>query len=248
MDDVLIIQALLRTFHMYLGSLDSDCGSGTIGAIKRFQYNFMKWPDGLVQAPPIHCPTFARLTRQLPVRIVQCTTTALGTIPGYSFPFDFIPKPTWHTGEPAFGSRRAGGNRKHAGCDLIAPQGTSVYAVADGVVARGPYDFKVVGDPKQVQALDIRHGDLLVRYCEIKPASFTGTIKKGQKLAEVGLIKFPKSEREMLHIEIYTDPESPAPVRDDYNAPFYRRCDLKDPTPYLDVWAKNLPQSTKKKN
>jgi hypothetical protein len=110
---------------------------------------------------------------------------------------------------------------------------------------RGPYNFHVF-KPDEVQAVETVHGDLLVRYTEIKPGTFpagTKVIKKGQKIAEVGLMISPKGIRyEMLHIEIYTNPKSTAPLTDTGRHPTYRRADLTDPTPYLDKWVNNLPQ------
>lgn len=152
----------------------------------------------------------------------------------FSFPFSFIP-PNWHMAPRAFGSNRSNG-RRHAGCDLYAPMvGTPIYAVADGVLVRGPYSFYSGTD-----AIEVKHGNLLVRYGEIKPGSFTGTIKKGQKLAEVGrLLTYPQP---MLHIEIYTNAASSASLTNASSLPYKRRADVTDPAPYLDVWVNNLPQ------
>lgn len=78
---------------------------------------------------------------------------------------------------------RDGSARKHAGCDLIFPVGTPIYAVADGVLVRGPYSFY-----SGTYAVEIRHGNLLLRYGEIANGSYTGgkSVKKGQIIAKVG--------------------------------------------------------------
>jgi peptidoglycan hydrolase-like protein with peptidoglycan-binding domain len=229
--DVNKVQTLLKSKGVYRGSVDNICNSKTIAAIKKFQAHFMRMPDGRVDPNGI---TWEKLTEQLPMGLALSTQSADTAIPGFSFPFSFIP-PSWREAPRAFGVSRSGG-RKHAGCDLYAPtSGTPIYAVADGVLVRNSYPFYDGTD-----ALEVIHGNLLVRYGEIKPGSFTGTIKKGQKLAEVGrLSTYPQP---MLHIEIYTNTASNASLTDATRVPYKRRADLTDPTPYLDEWINNLPQ------
>ncbi|MCL2020553.1 MAG: peptidoglycan-binding protein [Betaproteobacteria bacterium] len=238
--DVGKVQTLLKSKGLYTGRVDNICGSKTIAAIKDFQANFMGTPDGRIDPNGV---TWKKLTGKLPMVVIQPARSALGTIPDFSFPLSFKPI-SWHEGSRKFGSGRIGTTRLHGGCDLYAPFREPIYAVADGVLARGPYDFEVVkDDPSQVQALEIRHGDLLVRYCEIRPTSFTGTIKKGQKLAEVGLIKFPSGRiLHMLHIEIYTNVRLTGPLSVKGAGLYGRRVDVTNPAPYLDVWVNNLPQ------
>lgn len=50
------------------------------------------------------------------------------------FPLPFVPRQSYKTGGRRFGANRDNGRRKHAGCDLIAPVGTPILAIADGVV------------------------------------------------------------------------------------------------------------------
>ena len=67
----------------------------------------------------------------------------------------------------------------HAGCDLYFPQGTSIHAVADGVVTRGPYAFYC-----ETFALEVDHGSFLARYGEIQgktEVTAGATIRAGQK-------------------------------------------------------------------
>ena len=53
-----------------------------------------------------------------------------------TFPLPFRPKQNYRKGGLKFGADRDGGARKHAGCDLLAPKGTEIYAVETGEVVR----------------------------------------------------------------------------------------------------------------
>ena len=183
---------------------------------------------------------------------------------GFSFPFSFVPRAvgngvnnpnvvSWDRSVMgSFGWRRSNGRRRHAGCDLYATVGEPVYSVADGVVVDGSKTFTVftAGDTQEVT---IQHGNIFVRYTEMRLGSCTLSmgqeVKRGEKIGEAALMISPQGDRyQMIHIEIYTDvntPPSRVPFRDDNDPrrpPFLRRSDLTDPTPYLDEWAKNLPQ------
>lgn len=128
---------------------------------------------------------------------------------------------------------------KHAGCDLYAPPGTPVLAVADGKVILGPYLFYDV-----VLALEVEHPGLgVVRYGEISgaaPGIKPGVeVKAGQVLGYIG--KMQTVPQSMLHFEMYSGKASgPLTV---FNSPnlFKRRSDLLDPTPFLDH-AEVLPE------
>jgi murein DD-endopeptidase MepM/ murein hydrolase activator NlpD len=55
------------------------------------------------------------------------------------FPLRTRPSADYHSGGLRFGAVREG--RKHAACDLIAPVGSDILAVNDGIVITGPYAF-----------------------------------------------------------------------------------------------------------
>ena len=58
------------------------------------------------------------------------------------FPLDkALRNKDYHNGGKAFGSDRDDGKRAHAGCDLIAPVGTPIYAVADGTIIEYNLNF-----------------------------------------------------------------------------------------------------------
>ena len=131
------------------------------------------------------------------------------------------------SGERAFGSSRKHGKRAHAGCDLYAPLGEKIYAVADGVITRYR-DFY-----GQTYALEVNHGDFVVRYGEVQPPMEneydddfppdevcnglpsnlieTSKITKGQHIAYVGQLRLDKDKkgklenypRTMLHFELF---------------------------------------------
>ncbi|MDR2207604.1 MAG: peptidoglycan DD-metalloendopeptidase family protein [Azoarcus sp.] len=237
--DIGKVQTLLKNKGLYQGRVDSVCGPKTIAAIEKFQAHFMRSPDGLIEANGV---TWKKLTGEVPMgAALPAQAAGTGTIPDFSFPLAFRPSKSWRDYGLNFGAPRGPG-RRHAGCDLYAPTGTPIYAVADGVLHRPPYNFKVF-TADQVQAIEVRHGNLIVRYTEIKPNSFTGIIKKGQKIAEVGRMVSPTGAvYEMLHIEIYTNANSFAALTDKNRPPYRRRADVTDPAPYLDVWVNNLPQ------
>jgi len=143
------------------------------------------------------------------------------------FPLPFIPELSYKAGGRKFGAPRANG-RRHAGCDLIAPAGTEIFAVADGVVTEPLRIFY----NNNVKALVIRHLGFVARYCEIGDAA-TGIrkgsqVRAGQVVAYVGQM----FHMAMLHFEVYADTmNGPLTVRE--NKPFQRRGDIIDPTALL---------------
>ncbi len=183
---------------------------------------------------------------------------------GPYFPFPKIPPSSW-TGGRAFGAWRSTRDKQknvlkftrlHAGCDLLFPMGTPIYAVADGIVIRREKYFY-----EDTNEVPIYHKsiDCTVRYGEITPKScnlYGGTkVYAGQKIATVGKLK-------MLHLEVYkgnVDPKYVDPPRSKMgrdanitgrhgdkkkqNTPFYRLKSVTDPAPYLKNWQKQLPQA-----
>ena len=167
--------------------------------------------------------------------------------PGDScFPFAQAATADWTHAPRAFGSNRSGGSRAHAGCDLYAPVGRTIHAVRDGVVRDDPYPFYAETD-----ALEIDHGDFILRYGEIKPGC---TLRKGEKvtmgqpIAQVGRLVGIDVPSAMLHLEMYKGEGSgPLTVRSAATSarradgvPFQRRADLIDPTPFLNDWKTRL--------
>lgn len=148
-----------------------------------------------------------------------------------TFPLEHYPHESYHEAPRVFGCRRANGTRSHAGCDLYAPPGTPVLAVAAGRVIRGPYLFYDV-----VQALEVEHPCIgVVRYGEISQAA--EGVKPGVEVAEgqvIGYVgKMKTVAQSMLHFELYTG-KTNGPLTDRNRPPYMRRADLVDPAPFLD--------------
>ncbi|MGO9314536.1 MAG: peptidoglycan DD-metalloendopeptidase family protein [Syntrophobacteraceae bacterium] len=147
------------------------------------------------------------------------------------FPLRKRPADDYHTGGRQFRASRAGGLRKHAACDLIAPYGTDILAMADGKIVRGPYPFY-----SGTYALEVQHDNgMVVRYGEISqlvpPAVTIGAkVSQSQVIAHVGRLESGSS---MLHLEMYAG-TADGPLTRDGNE-FMRRCDLVDPTGCLDA-------------
>ena len=70
---------------------------------------------------------------------------------------------SYHTGGRQFGRPRENGKRAHAGCDLIAPVGTPIYAVADGRIIEYDHFYR------QTYFIEVDHHDFIVRYGEVQP-------------------------------------------------------------------------------
>lgn len=166
----------------------------------------------------------------------------------FCFPFKTPPDLYWNQGR-AFGASRDGG-RKHGGCDLIKPAYEKIYAVSDGVLVQEEKEFYL-----GTFYVTYQHGPFLIRYGEIHGGSSTkkkagDTIKKGELLAKVGLMYKDSKKKirydasgargHMLHLEMYSKGNDHSALRGS-KKPYYRRADIMDPGPYLDIWVKNLP-------
>ena len=129
-----------------------------------------------------------------------------------------------------FGAHRKK-SRRHAGCDLYAPAGSPVYAIADGVVHQGPYGF-YEGRRGVAYAIEIWHPGVSVtaRYGEVQRKA---AVHPGERVVAGQIIGFVSGVTGMLHFELYDRaPGSSLTVRS--NRPYQRRKDLINPTAWLD--------------
>jgi hypothetical protein len=69
----------------------------------------------------------------------------------------------YHSGSRSFGCLRSKGTRAHAGCDLYAPLGTHIYAVADGRILNYHFFYW------KTFCLEVNHGDFSIVYGEVQP-------------------------------------------------------------------------------
>ena len=145
-----------------------------------------------------------------------------------AFPIN-IPTESYKSGYAQFGSNRSN-NRKHAGSDLYAPEGTAVFSTNDGVIITNPYYFY-----KGTKAIEINHSSYTARYCEIIPSfdiSAGMHVKKGEFLGILKAMNIGQSNNTMLHFEMYNNTAKGA-LTVTSNFPYKRREDLIDPTSFL---------------
>jgi peptidoglycan hydrolase-like protein with peptidoglycan-binding domain len=229
--EVIKLQQLLNNYGITPPLVpDGDFGKMTEDAVRKFQATIGEKIDGIVG--PVTWTALEVFTAQ-PSSVPTGTEIQPDNFENFCFPLASRPDPDW-TGEARyFGAPRNG--RLHAGCDLLGSSGTPIYSVSDGVLIQGPYRFT---GPKNnlpvTEAVEIRHGGVLVRYGEIMPGSYVGgkTTRKGQVIAQIGALK-------MLHFELYKDGASAASLTGE--GPYKRRADVTDPAPYLEKWIMNLP-------
>lgn len=147
----------------------------------------------------------------------------------YLFPLK-VRTDSYKKGFAQFGSNRSKGTRKHAGCDLYAPAGTEIRAMADGVV-RSVYYFY-----SNTDAIEIVHKNHIIRYGEVKRGKSLfkaeQKVKKGQVIGYVGSLSIKGIPSMMLHLEMYSNPNNKGTLSG--TNIYKRRSDLVDPTLYLD--------------
>ncbi|MDD3596773.1 RHS repeat-associated core domain-containing protein, partial [Sulfuricurvum sp.] len=162
----------------------------------------------------------------------------------WMFPLDHIPEKSYKDGERQYGANRSGGSRKHAGCDLYAPVGTKIYAMADGIIkSHAPFY-------NNTNEITIDHGDYIIRYGEVKPygdglasgLSIGSTVRQGQHIGYVGQLVFNGGTKSMIHLEIYEKSRASWPLTNRNNPPFQRCEGLINPTSILDQARNYLPK------
>jgi murein DD-endopeptidase MepM/ murein hydrolase activator NlpD len=233
------------------GTIEDETNDDTIRAIEAFQSRFFK-PDGVIS---VGKRTWRELVDVLEGDDVDegeavqpgtaVAATPVTSAPGeFFFPFKELPTQNWTDGMRRFGASRSGGKRAHAGCDLYQPVGTTIHAIADGVVTLGPYLFY-----NDTYALEVDHGSFLVRYGEIQKNAMVKAgdrVRAGQPIAKVG--KLTGMRNSMLHFELYDKSASGqltvknnSTKRTSKGVPFMRRADLIDPTQKLNQWKDKRP-------
>ncbi|WP_370569122.1 MULTISPECIES: M23 family metallopeptidase [Limnobacter] len=146
----------------------------------------------------------------------------------------FWPVPEWistysYKQSPrSFGSKRSAG-RTHAGCDLYAPLGSPVLAIAAGRVIES---WKFYSGTFQVT---VDHGALgVVRYGEVEEEGIPSvgtTVQAGEQIGRIG--NLGRGLHPMLHLEHYSG-QANGPLSNFKNPPYLRRSDLQDATLLLD--------------
>jgi murein DD-endopeptidase MepM/ murein hydrolase activator NlpD len=231
-----------------IGSADGDFGPKTETGVKKFQeyalkrgrrtvsgslevdVTFKGSADGIAAQATLDELELWLFNGHLIPQNLPNTNSASGSgNSDFIFPLAVRPLVAYKDGGRNFGASRDGG-RKHAGCDLIAPKGSPIYAIGDGEVIQAEYDFY-----EGTNALEVKHGSYVVRYGEILPKSASGLaagskVSKGQLIAKVGLLNSGSS---MLHFEMYSGIKTGG-LTNRANHPYQRRSDLINPTTILD--------------
>lgn len=221
---------------------DGDFGQLTEQSVRFFQSGHALAVDGKVgprtyaaleRAARLGTTTLAPPPRPEQNQDQPATTPGTATSSGFSFPLAYRPNPSWKTGGRYFGAPRDGGSRLHAGCDLLGPRGTVIYAIADGHLVQPEYSFY-----SGTNAVELQHGAFMVRYGEILPGSYIGgrNVRRGQPIARIGRLHSGSS---MLHFEMYSNGNNHNTLSG--GGAYRRRGDLINPSPHLDEWIAHLP-------
>lgn len=223
--------------------VDGHYGPRTAEALRRFQSRQHLRVDGIagpntwrrLNAPPGADGGTPAVDNSTPTQPSGPTEPPVGAdTSGFGFPLAFRPSPDWKGGARYFGARRDNGTRLHAGCDLLAPRGTTIYAVSDGTLVREQYYFY-----SGTYAVELRHGPYIIRYGEILGGSYIGgsRVRRGQAICKVGRLNSGSS---MLHFEMYSNGGSTARLTTG-TGPYKRRSDVINPSPFLDQWLAHMP-------
>ena len=220
------------------GKISKTAGkSQTVKAISEFQRRYMVNPDGIVSPG-------GRSWRELNA-VIQRGNLVEQHIAKASeyFPLRKIPAKSWKTGPGAFGKELTTANSVNPGCSLYCTVGTDVFSITNGNVLKGQYYFYA-----GTYAVDVDHGDYIIRYGGLSKRSFVETgdyVNAGQVIGEVGDMKNVTASQ--LHIEKYDksvegslNVGAQASALNSNDLPFYRRKDLKDPTDFLEELKGNL--------
>jgi hypothetical protein len=114
------------------------------------------------------------------------------------FPLPYVPTQSYRGGR-GFGASREKVRKglRHGAVDLMAPPGTPVLAIDDGVVIGGPSPFF-----RGTYALEVKHPSFVARYSEIArntEVRVGSLVKAGQVIAYVG----DQPGHDMLHLEMF---------------------------------------------
>lgn len=223
-EDVLLVQQSLNIIQALLLDTplteDGLYGDNTASAILAFQKKYLQMydPDGRIDPG-------GKTIKKLASMVAENKRSK-----HILFPLIARPDNDYTSGMAAFGASRSNG-RKHAGVDLYAEKGTPIRAIKDGIVIQ-TYPFYL-----GTQALEIDHGDMLIRYGEISHVASDINVgmrvTRGQIIGYVGELVFSSGTRmSMLHFEAYKGTARGAlTVRE--LVPYQRRSDLFDPTEML---------------
>lgn len=192
------------------------------------------WVEESLVTPASKCSVDSH--RNLMSKAILATESVAATSSGWKFPTVKRPTISYKTGMRAFKSKRSGGKRLHAACDLYRTKGEAAIAINAGKVVRGLYFFY-----QGTYALEVRHSDgKIARYGEVtgKVASKTkkgSSVIAGQVVGYVGKVNSGCC-KPMLHFELYSGKGKGALSQSGNK--FQRRSDLINPTSYLTDWEK----------